>query len=126
MREISIDRLKLAWKFIIFYDLNTQTLRRLVLQYGLQEYGGFPCPAASGSFSQKSDHLSVVVGEERDPLVRRCLTHQALLNQQVLALRARGMSARVRGWLIEIEGGKARRPQGLSLIHSSTRRSHPG
>ena len=121
-----MDPLKLAWKFVTFYDLNPHTLRRLALQYGLQECGGFPCAAGSGSFSQMSDHLTAAVGEERDPRVRRCLTHQALLTQQVLALRTRGVSARVRGWLIEIEGGKVQRMQRLSSVHSRTGRSHPG
>lgn len=121
-----MDPLKLAWKFVTFYDLNPQTLRRLAVQYGLQECGGFPLAAAPRSFSQVSDHLIAAVVEERDPRVRRCLTHQALLTQQVLALRTRGVSARVRGWLIEIEGGKARRMHTLSIVHPRTGRSHPG
>jgi len=121
-----MDLLKLAWKFVTFYELNPQTLRRLAVQYGLQECGGFPLVAAPRSCSQVSDHLSAAVVEERDPRVRRCLTHQALLTQQVVALRTRGVSARVRGWLIEIEGGKARRMHRLSIVHSRTGRSHPG
>jgi hypothetical protein len=121
-----MDPLKLAWKFVTFYDLNPQTLRRLALQYGLQECGGFPLAAAPRSFSRVSDHLIATVVEERDPRVRRCLTHQALLTQRVLALRTRGVSARVRGWLIEIEGGKARRMHTLSIVHPQTGRSHPG
>ena len=120
-----MDPLKLAWKFVTFYDLNPQTLRRLALQYGLRECGGFPITVAPSSDSQSLDHLSAAVVEERDPRVRRCLTQQALLTQRVLALRTRGMSARVRGWLIEIEGGKAPRTHALSIVQPRTRRSQP-
>ncbi|HEV8713962.1 MAG TPA: hypothetical protein VGX03_14190 [Candidatus Binatia bacterium] len=119
-----MDPLKLAWKFVAFYDLNPQTLRRLALQYGLQECGGFPIVTALSSFPRVSDHMITAVVEEQDPRVRRCLTHQALLTQRVLVLRTRGVRARVRGWLIEIEGGKALRSRALSFARPWAGRSH--
>jgi hypothetical protein len=120
-----MDPLKLAWKFVTFYDLNPQTLRRLASQYGLQEGGGFPVVTTVGSLARMSDHLVTAVVEERDPQVRRCLTHQALLTQRVLTLRMRGMRARVCGWLIEIEGGKALYSRTLPATRPPAGRSHP-
>jgi len=120
-----MDPLKLAWKFVTFYELNPQTLRRLELQYGLQECGGFPIVTALNSFSRVPDYLITAVVEERDPRVRRCLAHQALLTQRVLVLRTRGVRARIRGWLIEIEGGKALRPRIMSLARPRAGRSQP-
>lgn len=120
-----MDPLRLAWKFVTFYDLNPQTLRRLAGQYGLQECGGFPTLSAPNPFAKVSDRLVAADIEERDPRVQRCLTHQALLTQRVLALRARGVRARVRGWLIEIEGGKALHPRALPVIRPRASRSQP-
>ncbi len=110
-----MDSLKLAWKFVNFYDLNPQTLRRLSWQYGLQECGGFTPVTTPSSVTRVSNDLIPAVAEEGDPRVRHCLTHQALLTYQVLALRTRGVRARVRGWLIEIEGGKALRTRALPI-----------
>ena len=120
-----MDPLKLAWKLVTFYGLTPHTLRRLALQYGLQECGGFPLAPVPRSCFPRSDHLVTGVVEEQDPRVRCCLTHQAALTRQVLALRTRGVNARVRGWLIEIEGGKVPRMQMLSIVHSRSRRSQP-
>jgi len=115
--------LRLAWKFVTFYDLNPWTLRRLAVQYGLQECGGFSIAAVPGPCLQVADRPIAALGEERDPRVRHCLRHQALLTQQVLALRTQGMNARVRGWLIEIDGGKARPKRTVSIVHSRVGRS---
>jgi hypothetical protein len=101
-----MNSLKLAWKFVTFYGLNPQTLRRLSWQYGLQECGGFTLTPVPRSITQGSNDLIRVVAKERDPRVRHCLAHQALLTHQMFALRTQGIRARVRGWLIEIEGGK--------------------
>jgi len=111
-----MNSLKLAWKFVTFYDLNPQTLQRLAWQYGLQECGGFIFATASSSVPRVPNHLIHAVAEEGDPRVQRCLTHQALLTHQVLALRAQGVRARVRGWLIEVEGGKVPRMRALSVV----------
>ena len=116
--------LKLAWKFVTFYDLNPWTLRRLARQYGLQECGGFPIAAVpAGPCLPVADRPVAAIIEEQDPRVRRCLRHQALLTQQVLALRTQGMNARVRGWLIEIDGGKARPKRPVSIVHSRVGRA---
>ena len=117
--------LKLAWKFVTFYDLNPWTLRRLAVQYGLQECGGFSIAAVPDPCLQVVDRPVAAIVEERDPRVRRCLRHQALLTQQVLALRIQGMNARVRGWLIEIDGGKVRPQHTVSIVHPRVGRSRP-
>jgi hypothetical protein len=104
-----MEPLKLVWKFVTFYDLSPQTLRCLSAQYRLQECGGFPTVAVHSSIRSASDRVIAAVAEEGNPRGRRYLTHQALLTQQVLDLRSRGVQARVHGWLIEIKGGKTLR-----------------
>jgi hypothetical protein len=108
-----MDSLKLAWKFVSFYELTPQTLRRLSLTYGLREAGGFSQITGADTLQTVCQQFSVLLREEADPRVQHCLAHQLGLAHRVLSLRAQGLQARVRGWLVEIEGGK--RPKALRL-----------
>jgi hypothetical protein len=109
MHRRATDPRQVAWKFLQFYDLSPPTLRRLTVQYGLRESGGFRAnPGRSGQPLVRLP-LSVAIACEADPRVRRCLRHQAWLAAHVLSFRARGLRAQVRGWLVALEGGKAPR-----------------
>ena len=79
------DPRHLAWKMLTFYALSPATLRRLSLQYGLQECGGFD--AAHGTAEPTPlVPWAALATHEPDPRVRMCLDHQAALTQRVAAL----------------------------------------
>ncbi|MEW6300243.1 MAG: hypothetical protein AB1671_21325 [Thermodesulfobacteriota bacterium] len=107
---------KLTWKLARFYDLPLSMLTRLSHSYGLTTLGGLADINETGSLEIVRRRLLAVVGEESNPRVRRCLAHQFILAHKVLILRARGVRARVRGWLVEIDGGKGVRPPQRSLV----------
>src|SRR5262245_37555173 len=100
------DPRHLAWKLLTFYALSPATLRRLSLQYGLQECGGFGTAHGPAEPTPLVPWAALAT-HEPDPRVRLCLDHQVALTQRVAALRRDGFPARVRGWLIAIEGGNA-------------------
>lgn len=114
--------LALAWKLVAFYDLTPHTLRRLTLRYGLEEGGGFTLSEASCVLLPALQQLGFAITSEEDPRARRCLVHQLTLTYQALALRSYGVRARVRGWLVSIEGGKASHYRTPAQDVSSSRR----
>ncbi|HXG19151.1 MAG TPA: hypothetical protein VNN62_08785 [Methylomirabilota bacterium] len=66
--------------------------------------------------------LGFAITSEEDPRARQCLLHQLALTYQALALRSYGVRARVRGWLVAIEGGKASHYRAPAPNASSSRR----
>jgi len=103
-----MDTLKLTWKFISFYDLPPQALTHLSHTYGLTGLGGVIGIRDVISLARAKSRFQTVLEQEPDPRVQRCVVHQFSLADQVLALRERGLRARVRGWLVVIDGEKKR------------------
>lgn len=107
---------KLTWKLARFYNLPLRTLSHLSRAYGLTRVGGLADINETGSLEIVRRHLLAVVEEEPNPKIRRCLFHQFILAHKVLILRTCGVRARVRGWLVEIEGGKTLQPPQRSFL----------
>lgn len=105
-----MDKLKLTWKFISFYDLAPQALAHLSRTYGLTGLGGVVGIRDVTALARARYRFQTVLEQEPDPRVQRCVVHQFSLADQVLALREQGLRARVRGWLVVIDGGKKRFP----------------
>lgn len=106
----AVDPPQLTRKLARFYNLPLHTLTHLARAYGLTRLGGLADINEAGSLDIVRRRLLAVVGEETNPQIRRCLSHQFILAHKVLILRARGVRARVRGWLVEIDGGKRNTP----------------
>lgn len=117
-----MDTLKLAWKFISFYDLPPQTLTHLSQTYGLTGLGGVVDIRDTTTLERVRHRFQVALEQEPDPRVQRCVAHQFSLADQALALRAQGLRARVRGWLVVIDGGKKRRSETSRLRPPAIRR----
>ena len=103
-----MDTLKLAWKFLSFYDLSPHALVRLSQTYGLTGLGGVVDVRDLSTLAKVRQRLWEVIEQEPDLRVRQCVTHQFTLAHKALALRGQGLRARVRGWLVVIDGGKNR------------------
>ncbi|MGH7965893.1 MAG: hypothetical protein ACRERD_29425 [Candidatus Binatia bacterium] len=106
LEDLLMDILKLAWKFVSFYDLPPQTLLHLSQTYGLTGLGSIVGIRDATALARARHHFQVVLEQEPDPRVQRCVTHQFSLADKAFALRAQGLQARVRGWLVVIDGGK--------------------